>query len=304
MTRPISLPAIPATPSARRSEPLRADTEPSAPPADMPHAERLARASQRPRTAGTAPGDAGGPPPWPRATVEPPQRLAKPPRSTAEHAGADFAPSASTHGSAAHDLAHPHASTRMQDRSPPPDKLPQTAAPIAPDDLPRSSDTAELPAVDLELASSRLRARATPVRDIAPSEQIRTLVYAPEPSRAQWIERELSHAPITIQVGRRVRTVVAALVRDPPPRPDILVVDFDAVSPAELLELHAVRQEGWFGRLIALGSVSPELCTTLGIDHVLQEPLVRDSLLDCVAGTRHAAVTTACPVIPRWNDHS
>jgi hypothetical protein len=30
---------------------------------------------------------------------------------------------------------------------------------------------------------------------------------------------------------------------------------------------------------------------------VFTEPLVRDSLLDCVAGTRHAAVTVTIPVI-------
>ena len=164
-------------------------------------------------------------------------------------------------------------------------------------------DTARLPEVDLDLASSRLRTRGTPSqdKDIAPGEQIRALIYAPEPTRAAWIERELSHPPITIQIGRRIRTVVAALVRDPPPRPDVLIVDFDAISPAELLELHTIRQ-GWYGRLIALGSVSPEICASLGVDHVFPEPLVRDSLLDCVAGTNHAVVTTLCPVIPQSDD--
>jgi hypothetical protein len=165
------------------------------------------------------------------------------------------------------------------------------------------SDSARLPEVDLDLASSRLRARGTPAKEVVPAPQIRTLVYAPQPARAAWIERELSHPPITIQVGRSVSAVIAALVRDPPPRPDVLVVDFDALTPVELLELHAVRQEGWFGRLVGIGSVAPELCVSLGVDHVFVEPLVRDSLLDCVAGTNHAVVTTACPVIPNSDDH-
>ncbi len=150
----------------------------------------------------------------------------------------------------------------------------------------------------------RVRARGTPRDGIAPGEQIRTLIFASEPIRAAWIEGELSRAPIsiTIQVARRVRTVVSALVRDPPPRPKVLIVDFDAVAPGELLELHAIRHEGWCGRLIGLGAVPEELAASLGVDHVFAVPFVRDSLLDCVAGTRHAAVTTVIPLIPLRDD--
>lgn len=142
--------------------------------------------------------------------------------------------------------------------------------------LPERPDTAQLPAVDLDLASSRLRVRGTPRGSTSPGDQIRTLVFAPEPTRAAWIERELSHTPITVQVGRSARNVVAALTRDPAPRPDVLVVDFDAISPAELAELHKIRPGGWFGRLIGLGHVPPELRAVLGIAHALAPPLVRD----------------------------
>jgi hypothetical protein len=151
----------------------------------------------------------------------------------------------------------------------------------------------------------RIQARGTRRDDILlPGEQIRTMIFAPEATRASWIESELSRAPIsiTIQVGRKVRTVVSALVRDPEPRPRVLIVDFDAVSPGELLELHSVREEGWAGRLIGLGTVTPELMNSLGVDHVLAPPLVRDSLLDIVAGTRHAATTVAMPLIPLRDD--
>lgn len=147
----------------------------------------------------------------------------------------------------------------------------------------------------------RVQARGTRRDDILlPGEQIRTMIFAPEATRASWIESELSRAPIsiTIQVGRKVRNVVSALVRDPEPRPKVLIVDFDAVSPGELLELHAIREEGWSGRLIGLGTVTPELVESLGIDDVFAPPLIRDSLLDCIAGTRHAAVTVAMPLIP------
>jgi hypothetical protein len=99
--------------------------------------------------------------------------------------------------------------------------------------------------------------------------------------------------------------VVAALTRDPPLRPDVLlVIDFDAITPIDLVELHALRPGGWFGRLIGVRHTPPELCASLGVDQVLAPPLVRDSLLDGVAGVRHATVTTACPGVPERNDRS
>jgi hypothetical protein len=151
----------------------------------------------------------------------------------------------------------------------------------------------------------RVQARGTRRDEIlTPGDQVRTLIFAHEPTCAAWIEGELSRAPIsiTIQVGRKVRTVVSALVRDPEPRPQVLIIDFDSVSPGELLELHAIRHEGWGGRLIGLGAVTPELVASLGVDHVFALPLVRDSLLDCIAGTRHATVTVAIPLAPLRDD--
>lgn len=278
----------------------RADTEPSPPPsldADTDDTRPL------------------GPPKLPRATHPPQHRIDEPrPAATRPPIAAPAEPRPARLGPLA---APPQRASKLpyvrQEIGHPPDERNYTPA-----KLPRATgeqirltrategrgDTARLPEVDLGLSSPRLRVRGTPNKDVAAGEQIRTMVYAPEPARAAWIERELSHPPITIQVGRRVRTVVAALVRDPPPRPDVLIVDFDALSPVELLELHAIRQEGWFGRLIGIGNVPAELCISLGIDHVFAEPLIRDSLLDCVAGTNHAVTTTACPVIPDWDDRS
>lgn len=141
----------------------------------------------------------------------------------------------------------------------------------------------------------RSPARGTPGRPPLDDTQLRALIFAPERTRATWIESELSRAPVTIQVARRVRTVVAALIKDPPPRPQLLIVDFDSISPAELLELHTVRHEGWDGRMIGIGAVPRELCRSLEIDRVIPA-LVRDSLLDCVAGTRHATETVPIPM--------
>jgi hypothetical protein len=176
----------------------------------------------------------------------------------------------------------------------------------------QSRGTTGLPRRAATSAPARPR-RPTP-EDLASGEPICCLVFAPEPNRARWIETELTQvAPavlesreprpkITIQLGRRVRTVVYALTKDPPPRPTVLIVDFDAISPGELFELHAIRHDGWTGRLIGLGDVPPDLVTSLEVDDVFTAPFVRDSLLDCVAGTTHAAVTITIPVIPLGED--
>lgn len=152
-------------------------------------------------------------------------------------------------------------------------------------------------------SSTRPPTRTTLGTNPGPAEEkLRALIYAAEPHRAKWVEAELSRAPVTIQMARKVRTVVAALLKDPPPRPELLIVDFDAVTPGELFELHAIRHESWTGRIIGLGAVPRELVLSLTIEHVFPSPLVRDSLLDYIAGTRHAAVTVAVPVVPPRND--
>ena len=214
--------------------------------------------------------------------------------------------------------AKPERARRASDRptlhTGPMSALPQLArgTPPLPGQMPRGS-AGLLAALPGSLRQAPLRpgtpSAALPqlAKDDGP---IRTLIFAPEPNRARWIESELSQVPpavvdgdeprqlITIQLGRRVRTVVFALLKDPPPRPQVLIVDFDAVSAAELFELHAIRHDGWTGRLIGLGSVPGELVISLEIEQVFTAPFVRDSLLDCVAGTRHAAVTVMIPVIP------
>jgi len=305
VTRPNRPPNPPSAEPASRNP--RADTEPSPPPAEALRAATLPPSLPKPPRGTDHPHPRAARPPQP---LPPPRRPSipsgsispTPPRTAPQ-------PAIPPQRSAKLPYIRHEIVTQVDEHSHSPTKLARATAELgnAPVHLPRT-DSAQLPDVDLELGAppmpTRSPVRGTPVREIVPEEPIRTLVYAPEATRAAWIERELTHPSITIQVGRRVRAVVIALLQDPPPRPQILIIDFDAVTPAELLELHEIREDGWFGRLIGLGHVSPELRRSLGIDHVFAAPLVRDSLLDCVAGTSHAAVTTACPVIPTWDDHS
>ncbi len=76
---------------------------------------------------------------------------------------------------------------------------------------------------------------------------IRVLVLAAD-ATLTWIEEEFTNEAITMQVARSADHAVSALVEDPPPRATIFVCDFDALDPVQIMELHQIRERGWFGR--------------------------------------------------------
>jgi hypothetical protein len=131
----------------------------------------------------------------------------------------------------------------------------------------------------------------------AAGDQVRVLVYAPSQSRSTWIETELAHKAVIVQIAFSIEHVVSALVEDPPPRPQILVADFDAMAAGELMHLHILREQGWFGRIIALGDLPPALRSSLAVERVLGAPFVRDALREVITDTRFVAPTTRLPVL-------
>lgn len=126
---------------------------------------------------------------------------------------------------------------------------------------------------------------------------VRVVVYAPVSSRAAWIEKELTGDDFVMQVCRSVRDVIAALVDDPVPRPQVLVVDFDALDAGEVLELHSARDRGWCGTIFAVGRVPMTLRRSLHIEQVLGV-LVDNALRLAVADVGFDAATRRVPVLP------
>jgi hypothetical protein len=122
----------------------------------------------------------------------------------------------------------------------------------------------------------------------------RILVLVPDVT-VTWIEQEVAEQPITLQIARNVGHAVSALVEDPPPRATIFVVDFDAIGAAELLELHSIRERGWFGAVIGLGKVPAELKASLAIGHVLAQPLRRGALNTAISRAGVGLPTTKIP---------
>lgn len=101
----------------------------------------------------------------------------------------------------------------------------------------------------------------------------RAIVFAPDETVTRWIAQEVSGQRLHVQRAPSVKLLVAELIDSHPPRPQIAIVDFDALTPADVLHLHSIREQGWFGTLIALGSVSQDLRTSLNIGCVLPRPL-------------------------------
>jgi len=117
------------------------------------------------------------------------------------------------------------------------------------------------------------------------------LVYATDSTRVSWLDRELDTSGLIVQRGRSIAELVAALVEDPPPRPQVLVADFDLVATDELQALHAIRQQGWFGTIYGLGKVSMALRKSLQIERVFTAPLPIHGLRAAMARLSHDART-------------
>jgi hypothetical protein len=124
-----------------------------------------------------------------------------------------------------------------------------------------------------------------------PVTTIRALVYVVDTARATWVEEELVDEPITLQIARNVMQAV----EDPPPRAQILILDVDSIAPVDLLQLHQIRERGWFGAIIAIGQVPAALRSSLSIAHVLIPPLRRFALRNTVTRAGVAMPTTRMP---------
>lgn len=125
---------------------------------------------------------------------------------------------------------------------------------------------------------------------------VRIIVYAPAEPRAVWIDGETARLDALVQIARSVEQIIDALVEDPPPRPQVLVVDLDAITPGDLLYLHQIRERGWCGRIIGLGTAPRALRTSLGIERMLNTPFVEDSLADAINEIGFHAMTKKIPL--------
>jgi hypothetical protein len=141
----------------------------------------------------------------------------------------------------------------------------------------------------------RLHSRTVQEEPLSPGDVVRVLVYAPK--RAAALEAAIADKTVLVQLGFSVDQVVSALIEDPPPRPQILIADFDDMGAGEIMHLHVLREQGWFGRIIALGELPQALCTSLGVERIVSVPLARDALRDVIRTAGFGGPTTKLPVL-------
>jgi hypothetical protein len=141
---------------------------------------------------------------------------------------------------------------------------------------------------------TRIRAPEA-ITQVIPRTVIHVLVYAPDPERRQWVERELG-SDTALQIARDVSELVSAVVEDSRTRPQLLVIDVDQLTAGELFHLHEIRERGWCGALIALGQVPPSLRASLQITSVIRAPFVVHSLANELVRYRCATEERTMPI--------
>ena len=144
----------------------------------------------------------------------------------------------------------------------------------------------------------RLRARGTQPERC----KVLAFVYSPCEDRAAWIEREVFAAGGVIQVGRSIPKLVAALTDETSRRAQLLIVDIDGLSPGELMQLHTIRELGWFGTMVALGHVPNDLKISLQIDKVIEAPLAQSGLLTATLARHQTDLGARTTQLPRFDD--
>jgi hypothetical protein len=122
------------------------------------------------------------------------------------------------------------------------------------------------------------------------------VVYVPNQRRARWVERELAGEDLIVVPCRAIGEVLSTLLDLPAPRPQILIVDFDALHPAEVFELHLIRERGWFGTIITLGKPAAALRASLGVERVF-ELLDDHALRTAISEMGFDAETRRIPVL-------
>jgi len=123
---------------------------------------------------------------------------------------------------------------------------------------------------------------------------VRVMLFSRNDEQLVALEDALDGLMLTVALG--THSLIAALTLDPPPRPQVLVIDVASISSAELQELHSLRDNGWFGTIIAIGAVPEKLRRSLGIETVLVAP-APNMLRAAIARVPFEACTTKMPIM-------
>jgi hypothetical protein len=122
---------------------------------------------------------------------------------------------------------------------------------------------------------------------------MRAIVYAPD--HETWVRSELAGTQIELEVAQSVRQLVRVLTEEAP-RPQLLIIDLNSINAAELLHLHSIREQGWFGAIVALGRVPASLRKSLSIERTVDIGPYKLRPIAALAG-QHVTHTMRMPKI-------
>jgi len=105
---------------------------------------------------------------------------------------------------------------------------------------------------------------------------LRLITYAPSEAVRAWITEELSGIPCAPHFATSLRAAFDAFGEPVPRR--VIIIDYDALSKEDLVELRGLRKRVPSGTFIALGEVREHLRAALRITHALPRPLGSESL--------------------------
>lgn len=120
------------------------------------------------------------------------------------------------------------------------------------------------------------------------------MAYAPRTSTVRWINEELTDEAIRVVVAASVADLVARVAERPTM---IAIVDFDALTEADIQALLNVRGDRWTGALIALGRVESDLRQVLGVRETVLRPFGSERLRKAMSEIRVSKATESLPAI-------
>ena len=126
-----------------------------------------------------------------------------------------------------------------------------------------------------------------PRRRVRGNEQCRVLIYAPDPEVRRWVEHELFAEAVNPHAVESLADVVTTLTLVPPPWPQILIIDADAIGPADLDLLRTIRESGWAGSVISIGEPSNGMQRCLDVDIALPRTFKSEMLRTAIKPIVH-----------------
>jgi hypothetical protein len=119
----------------------------------------------------------------------------------------------------------------------------------------------------------------------------RILVLASDPAVRLWVDHDTFGEPVSVEFVDTLADIITTLTLVPPPWPQFLIVDVDAISCSDFDLIAAIREAGWAGAVIAVGNACEELQRALGTDLVLPRTFECERLRNAIKRVRLAATS-------------